>query len=163
MNRVTLQNNDNAAEGVLYMAMELSDKRWKLVFSDGSEKHRHEAIEAGRRMELVEAIWKAKVKFHLSPEARVVSGDQSDRVKQLEEYQHTASHFLHRYVLSARGIRSATEASGRSMSATHASITSLRLCGGIFVAMPTAIPLDPLISRFGMRAGSTEGSRSDSS
>ncbi|MCA1605965.1 MAG: hypothetical protein LC775_10945 [Acidobacteria bacterium] len=35
MNRVTLQSNDNAAEGVLYMAMELGDKRWKLVFSDG--------------------------------------------------------------------------------------------------------------------------------
>ena len=32
MNRVTLQSNDNAAEGVLYMAMELGDKRWKLVF-----------------------------------------------------------------------------------------------------------------------------------
>ncbi len=32
MNRVTpLQSNDNAAEGVLYMAMELGDKRWKLV------------------------------------------------------------------------------------------------------------------------------------
>ncbi len=38
MNRVILQSNDNAAEGVLYMAMELSDKCWKLVFSDGGEK-----------------------------------------------------------------------------------------------------------------------------
>jgi hypothetical protein len=28
MNRVTLQSNDNAAEGVLYMAMELGDKHW---------------------------------------------------------------------------------------------------------------------------------------
>jgi len=53
MNRVTLQSNDNAAEGVLYMAMELSDKRWKLVFSDGGEKRRHETIETGRRLELV--------------------------------------------------------------------------------------------------------------
>ena len=32
MNRVTLQSNDNAAEGVLYMAMELGDKRWKLKY-----------------------------------------------------------------------------------------------------------------------------------
>ncbi len=87
---MTLQNNDNAAEGVLYMAMELSDKRWKLVFSDGSEKHRHEAIEAGRRMELVEAIWKAKVKFHLSPEARVVSCYEAGR----------DGFWLHRYLLS---------------------------------------------------------------
>jgi len=48
MNRVPLQSNDNAAEGVLYMAMELGDKRWKLVFSDGGAKRRHETVEAGR-------------------------------------------------------------------------------------------------------------------
>jgi hypothetical protein len=51
MNRVTLQSNDNAPEGVLYMAMELGDKRWKLVFSDGGAKRRHETVEAGRRMQ----------------------------------------------------------------------------------------------------------------
>ena len=50
MNRVTpLQSNDTAAEGVLYMAMELGDKRWKLVFSDWGAKRRHETVEAGRR------------------------------------------------------------------------------------------------------------------
>jgi hypothetical protein len=37
--------------------------------------------------------------------------------------------------------------------------SSSRLCGGMFVAMPTAIPLDPLASRFGKVAGSTSGSR----
>ena len=35
---------------------------------------------------------------------------------------------------------------------------SRRLCGGMFVAMPTAMPWEPLISRFGNRAGSTTGS-----
>ena len=35
---------------------------------------------------------------------------------------------------------------------------SLRLCGGMLVAMPTAIPVAPLISRFGIRDGSTTGS-----
>jgi transposase len=55
------------------MAMELGDKRWKLVFSDGGAKRRHETVEAGRRMQLVEAVSKAKAKFHLSPEGRVVS------------------------------------------------------------------------------------------
>ena len=50
MNRVTrLQSNDTAAEGVLYMATELGDKRWKLVFSDWGAKRRHERVEAGRR------------------------------------------------------------------------------------------------------------------
>ena len=35
---------------------------------------------------------------------------------------------------------------------------SPRLCGGMLVAMPTAIPVAPLIRRLGMRAGSTTGS-----
>ena len=39
-----------------------------------------------------------------------------------------------------------------------ASMTSPRLCGGMFVAMPTAMPWLPLTSRFGKRAGSTLGS-----
>ena len=38
------------------------------------------------------------------------------------------------------------------------SITSLRLWGGIFVAMPTAMPTEPLQSRFGNLEGSTAGS-----
>src|SRR5579862_8828530 len=33
-----------------------------------------------------------------------------------------------------------------------ASTISVRLCGGIFVAMPTAMPSEPLTSKFGMRA-----------
>ena len=40
---------------------------------------------------------------------------------------------------------------------------STGLCGGMFVAIPTAIPDAPLISRFGRTAGRTEGSVSDSS
>ena len=38
------------------------------------------------------------------------------------------------------------------------SITSPRLCGGMFVAMPTAMPVEPLTSRFGYVAGKTVGS-----
>ena len=45
------------------------------------------------------------------------------------------------------------------MSATAASMTSPRLCGGILVAIPTAMPSEPLTSRFGYRAGSTSGWR----
>ena len=44
------------------------------------------------------------------------------------------------------------------MSAMQALTTSPRLCGGMFVAMPTAMPDEPLISRFGTRVGSTTGS-----
>ena len=48
-------------------------------------------------------------------------------------------------------------------SASTASQTSRRLCGGILVAIPTAIPSVPLTSRFGIFAGRTVGSSSDSS
>ena len=47
---------------------------------------------------------------------------------------------------------------GSSICAMVASMTSPRLCGGMFVAMPTAIPPAPLTSRFGNRDGSTTGS-----
>ena len=53
--------------------------------------------------------------------------------------------------------------SGSSMKAIVAAIVSLRLCGGMFVAMPTAMPLEPLTSRFGKRAGRTSGSCSEPS
>ena len=43
------------------------------------------------------------------------------------------------------------------------SITSVRLWGAIFVAIPTAIPLDPLTSKFGNLDGKTVGSLSVSS
>ena len=54
-------------------------------------------------------------------------------------------------------------ASGCLISSTVASMTSERLWGGMFVAMPTAMPVEPLTSRFGNFAGRTRGSRSDPS
>ncbi len=42
----------------------------------------------------------------------------------------------------------------------QASTTSPRLCGGMLVAMPTAMPEDPFTSRLGARVGSTAGSSS---
>ena len=41
-----------------------------------------------------------------------------------------------------------------------AAITSPKLCGAIFVAIPTAIPEPPLTSKFGYAAGRTSGSES---
>ena len=52
---------------------------------------------------------------------------------------------------------------GSSINAKHAAITSLKLCGGMFVAIPTAIPDEPLINNVGIRVGNTDGSDSDSS
>ena len=50
-----------------------------------------------------------------------------------------------------------------SIKAKHPSIISLRLCGGIFVAIPTAIPDEPLTSRLGTFVGSVCGIDSVSS
>jgi hypothetical protein len=40
MNAATLQAKDNAIAPRLYMAMELSNKTWKLVFGDGVKRRR---------------------------------------------------------------------------------------------------------------------------
>jgi hypothetical protein len=45
-----------------------------------------------------------------------------------------------------------------SIIVTAALITSPRLCGGMLVAMPTAMPVLPLTSSCGNRAGMTTGS-----
>ena len=55
-------------------------------------------------------------------------------------------------------IKSSTSHSGLSITSTKPSITSERLCGGILVAIPTAIPSDPFTKRFGKTAGRTAGS-----
>ena len=54
--------------------------------------------------------------------------------------------------------------SGLSMRATTAhGTTSLRLWGGMLVAMPTAMPLDPFIKSDGTLVGKTAGSCSEPS
>ncbi len=53
--------------------------------------------------------------------------------------------------------------SGLSITLMSPSTTSLRLWGGMLVAIPTAIPDEPFTSRFGTLVGSTTGSWSDSS
>ena len=57
----------------------------------------------------------------------------------------------------------ASVTSPSSSTARQALMISVRLCGGMFVAMPTAMPEEPLTSRFGKRAGMTVGSVSLSS
>ena len=60
-------------------------------------------------------------------------------------------------------ISSSSDVSGSAISASVASMISPGLCGGMLVAMPTAMPLPPFISRLGKRAGRTFGSFSVSS
>ena len=54
-------------------------------------------------------------------------------------------------------MRSSIEASLLSSICMHASTTSVKLCGGIFVAIPTAIPDEPFTSKFGILVGRTSG------
>ena len=56
-----------------------------------------------------------------------------------------------------------TPIDGSSSNASTPATTSFRLCGGMLVAMPTAMPELPLTSRFGTRVGSTSGMNSVSS
>ena len=60
-------------------------------------------------------------------------------------------------------ISASSEMSGSAISASVASMISDGLCGGMLVAMPTAMPFEPLIRRFGKDAGRTCGSCSLSS
>ena len=60
-------------------------------------------------------------------------------------------------------ISSSISQSGSSITLIVASITSFRLCGGIDVAIPTAIPFDPLTRRLGNLLGITTGSFSSPS
>src|SRR3972149_5078188 len=60
-------------------------------------------------------------------------------------------------------VSSSMLASGLSMRWAMASHSSPRLCGGMFEAIPTAMPEAPLASRLGRRAGSTRGSFKEAS
>ncbi|MGH8532339.1 MAG: hypothetical protein ACREV1_06295 [Gammaproteobacteria bacterium] len=76
---------------VLYMALELSHKTWRLVFSDGQGKERHVSIEARSLVRLGEEIRAAKAKFGLPEEAQVRSCYEAGR----------DGFWLHRYLLSS--------------------------------------------------------------
>ena len=53
--------------------------------------------------------------------------------------------------------------SSLSINLRQASVTSVGLCGGIFVAIPTAMPEEPFTNKVGTRVGNTEGSLSEPS
>ncbi|MGH9892475.1 MAG: hypothetical protein ACREA0_10915, partial [bacterium] len=59
-----LREEDYCEKTVLYMALELSHKTWRLVFSDGG-RERQVSMEARNLVRLGEEIGKAKAKFGL--------------------------------------------------------------------------------------------------
>jgi transposase len=73
-----LQSKDSATDAVLYMALELSDKRWKLGFSKG-ERQRQVSIEAGDWSSLNTQITRAREKLGLAADCRIVSCYEAGR------------------------------------------------------------------------------------
>lgn len=78
MNPVALKSNDSAADGVLYMALELSKAKWKVGFTDG-RKRRVVNVPGGELAGLWDALGEAKRKFGLAAGVRVVSCYEAGR------------------------------------------------------------------------------------
>jgi len=78
MNPAALRNEDNASAPVLYMALELSNKNWRLAFGDGT-KRRQTSVPAADLVKLAEAVAKAKERFKMPASARVVSCYEAGR------------------------------------------------------------------------------------
>ncbi len=57
-----LRSKENAEARVLYMAMDLSKKRWKLVFGDG-RRRRQTSVEGRNLVELREAFARARARL----------------------------------------------------------------------------------------------------
>ena len=86
----TLRREDSRKEAVLHMAFELSNTKWKLAFSDCS-KRRLVSINARNLEQLQEEIEKAKLRFKLTDDVRIVSCYEAGR----------DGFWLHRYLLSS--------------------------------------------------------------
>ena len=73
-----LQHKDSANGTTLYMALELSNKKWKLGFSNG-EKNRLTTIAAGDWIDLHKQMDLAKQKLRLPEDCRIVSCYEAGR------------------------------------------------------------------------------------
>jgi transposase len=78
MNAATHETEVNASAPVLYMALELSNKTWRLALSDGA-KRRQVVVPAADLLKLSEAVLKAKERFGMPASARVVSCYEAGR------------------------------------------------------------------------------------
>ena len=85
----TLKRKDTTKDTVMYTAFELSNKRWKVAFSNGS-KMRYVSTEARDLNKLQVQIGMAKKRFGLNEDVKVVSCYEAGR----------DGFWLHRYLLS---------------------------------------------------------------
>ena len=89
MNRATHESEGNASAPVLYMALELSNKTWRLALSDGT-KRRQVSVPAADLAKLASAVAKAKERFGMPATARVLSCYEAGR----------DGFWLHRHLIS---------------------------------------------------------------
>jgi transposase len=87
MNQVTLSEQNNTNQPILYMAFELSLKNWKIGFGDGMKK-RIVTVPSQNMEQLHEEIEKAKEKFNMAGGVRIVSCYEAGR----------EGFWLHRYL-----------------------------------------------------------------
>ena len=85
----TLRKNGSTRQGVLHLAFELSNTKWKLGFSDGI-KMRYVTVDARNVEGVQEEISKAKRRFGLGDDVGIVSCYEAGR----------DGFWLHRYLLS---------------------------------------------------------------
>ena len=78
MNPTTRATEGSAAAPVLYMALELSNRSWRLAFGDGA-RHRQVSVPAADLAALGCAVAKAKERFKLPASARVASCYEAGR------------------------------------------------------------------------------------
>jgi transposase len=78
MNPVTHGTEGSVSAPVLYMALELSDKTWRLAFSDGA-KRRPVSVPASDLAKLACAVAKAKERFGMPASSRVLSCYEAGR------------------------------------------------------------------------------------
>ena len=78
MNPRTLQRDDKSLAPVLYMAMELSNRNWKLLFGDGARRCQL-SIAAGELLSLHEAVLKVRERFGLPGGVQVMSCYEAGR------------------------------------------------------------------------------------
>jgi len=78
MMKAALQTKDSAFYNELYIALELSNKKWKLGFGNG-DKHRIKTIDAGDWQALLDEIAQAKVKLYCTQDCQIISCYEAGR------------------------------------------------------------------------------------
>jgi transposase len=77
--QAVLQDKDTALEQALHISFELSDKSWKLTFSDGQRRPGRFTIAAGDQAAVLQCLARAKTRCRLVPDAPVYSCYEAGR------------------------------------------------------------------------------------